>query len=65
MSSIINVFELSKHHLKKDGKFVFYKAKKTKDEIMEFKKKYPSKEFKIIPYTIPFKEVLDRNLVVL
>ena len=60
-----DVFELSKKHLKKGGKFLIYKSKTTDDEINDFKKKYKNSKFEIIPYHLPLKENYDRNLVVL
>lgn len=60
-----DVFELSKKHLKKDGKFLIYKSKTTDDEINDFKKKYKNSKFEIIPYHLPLKENYDRNLVIL
>ena len=60
-----DVFELSKKHLRKDGKFLIYKSKTTDDEINDFKKKYKNSKFEIIPYHLPLKENYDRNLVIL
>jgi len=61
----LDIFELSKKHLKKEGKFLIYKAKLINEEIEDFKKKYKKAEFKIIPYSLPLKQNYERNLVIL
>lgn len=61
----LDIYELSKKHLKKGGKFLIYKSKSADDEIKDFKKKYKNAEFKIIPYKLPLKENYERNLLVL
>ena len=61
----LDIYELSKKHLKKGGKFLIYKSKSSDDEIKEFKKKYKNAEFKIIPYKLPLKENYERNLLIL
>ena len=61
----MDIYELSKKHLKKDGKFLIYKAKTAKEEIKEFKKKYKDADFQIIPYNLPLKENFERNLVIM
>ena len=65
VGKMIDVFELSKKHLKKDGSFLIYKAKLVEEEIENFKKKYKNSNFEIIPYKIPLKENFERNLVLL
>ena len=65
VGKMIDVFELSKKHLKKDGNFLIYKAKLVEEEIENFKKKYKNSTFEIIPYKIPLKENFERNLVLL
>lgn len=65
VGKMIDVFELSKKHLKKDGRFLIYKAKLVSEEIENFKKKYKKSDFEIIPYKIPLKENFERNLIVL
>lgn len=57
------IYELSRAHLKKNGKFLIYKAN-YKDEIKEFKKSYKKAKFQIIPYKLPLKENYERNLVI-
>ena len=61
----LDIYELSKKHLKKGGKFLIYKSKSADDEIKDFKKKYKNAEFKIIPYKLPLKENYERNLLIL
>ncbi len=65
VGKIEDVFEYSKKHLSKKGKFLIYKSKTVDDEINNFKKKYENAKFKIIPYNLPLKENFERNLVVL
>lgn len=65
VGKMVDVFELSKKHLKKDGCFAIYKAKLYEDEIEEFKKKYKKAKFEIIPYKLPLDENFSRNLVIL
>ena len=62
---MIDVWELSKKHLIKQGDFLIYKSKLSKDEIELFKKKYQKANFEIIPYELPLKEQFERNLIVL
>lgn len=61
----LDIFELSKKHLNKNGRFLIYKSKLATSEIEEFKKKYKKADFKIIPYNLPLKENYERNLVIL
>lgn len=61
----LDIFELSKHHLNKEGKFLIYKSKTVNDEIKDFKKKYKKADFKIIPYKLPLLENFERNLAIL
>lgn len=61
----LDIFELSKKHLNKNGRFLIYKSKLANSEIEEFKKKYKKADFKIIPYNLPLKENYERNLVIL
>jgi len=65
VGKMLDIYELSKKHLKKKGKFLIYKAKTAQDEVEEFKKKYKNIEFEIIPYNLPLKENFERNLVVM
>ena len=65
VGKILDIYELSKKHLKKDGKFLIYKAKTVQQEIEEFKKKYKNADFQIIPYNLPLKENFERNLVIM
>ena len=54
--------------LKEDGYFVAYKSKKTSEEIDDAKtilKKYNAKVIDIINYTLPLKEIFERNLVII
>ncbi len=62
---MIDVWELSKKHLKQGGYFIIYKAKKAEEEIEEFKKKYKNFNFEIIKYNLPLKEIYERNLIIL
>lgn len=62
---IIDIYELSKKHIKKDTKFLIYKSKTIDEEIEEFKKKYPKTEFQIIKYELPLNEFFERNLVIM
>jgi len=64
VGKISDIYELSKKHLKKGGKFLIYKAKTVNDEIKEFQKKYNAK-FQIIPYELPLKENFERNLAIM
>jgi len=61
----LDVYNLSKKHLRKNGRFLIYKAKLLTEEIELFKKQYNKAEFKIIPYQLPLKENYERNLIVL
>ena len=65
VGKMIDIFDISKKHLNKNGSFLIYKAKTVDDEISEFKKKYKNANFKIIPYKLPLKENFKRNLIVL
>ena len=65
VGKMIDVWELSKKHLVKDGAFLIYKAKLLEEEIEAFKKKYKKACFEIIPYKLPLKESFERSLVVL
>ena len=65
VGKIIDVFELSKMHLNKEGRFLIYKSRTINDEINNFKKKYKSAKFQVIPYKLPLKENFERNLVIL
>lgn len=65
VGKITDVFELSKKHLIKDGVFLIYKSKTSKDEIQEFLNKYSPKKIDILPYQLPLKENFDRNLVII
>lgn len=54
--------------LKKDGVFVAYKSRKKDEEIESAKiilKKHKAKILDIIEYTLPLKEVYERNLIVI
>ena len=62
---ILEIYELSKKHIKNNGNFVFYKAKTTQEEIVEFQKKYKGFKFDIIPYNLPLKENFERKLVIM
>ncbi len=61
----LDVFELSKKHLNKKGRFLIYKAKNYSIELEDFKKKYKNANFEIIPYKLPLKENYERNLIIL
>lgn len=61
----LDIFELSKKHLKKDGKFLIYKSKLAQDDIKEFQKKYKKARFDIISYNLPLDENFERCLLVL
>ncbi len=65
VGKMIDVYELSKKHLNKNGDFLIYKSKLSNKEIKEFKKKYKKAEFNIIPYKLPLAENFNRNLLVL
>ena len=65
VGKMIDVYELSKKHLTKNGDFLIYKAKLLNEEISDFKKKYKKADFEIIPYTLPLEENFDRNLIIL
>lgn len=65
VGSTLNIYELSKKHLKKDGYFLIYKSKKIDDEIKEFKKKYKNADFETIGYSLPLDENYERNLLIL
>lgn len=64
VGKMIDVYELSKKHLKKDGNFLIYKSKLLNEEIENFKKKYKKTEFQIINYNLPLKENYERNLLI-
>ena len=65
VGKMIDVYELSKKHLAKNGDFLIYKAKLLDEEIDNFKKKYARADFEIIPYELPLKENFSRSLLVL
>ena len=65
VGKMIDVYELSKKHLSKNGNFLIYKAKSLDEEIDNFKKKYSRADFEIIPYELPLKENFSRNLLIL
>ena len=61
------VFEVSKKHLKSNGKYIFWKAdeKLIQEELAEFQSKFKKKiAQKIIPYNLPTEEKYSRNLVI-
>ena len=62
---MIDVYELSKKHLSKNGDFLIYKAKLLEEEIEDFKKKYKKADFNIIPYELPLVENFSRSLLIL
>ena len=64
VGKLVDIYELSKKHIKKDTKFLIYKAKSANEETKEFKKRY-KKDFLIIPYKLPLEENFERNLVVM
>ena len=65
VGKMIDVWELSKKHLKKEGYFVIYKAKLLEEEIKNFKTKYKKADFEIIKYNLPLDETFERNLIIL
>lgn len=65
VGKMIDVWELSKTHLTKQGNFLIYKAKLSDDEVKLFKKRYPKSNFEIIPYKLPLEEIYERNLIIL
>ena len=65
VGKMIDVWELSKKHLQKDGDFLIYKAKLSDEEIKNFQLKYKKAKFQIIPYTLPLSENYERNLIIL
>ena len=62
---MLDVYDLSKKHLKKDGDFLIYKSKLSNQDIEQFKKKYKKAKFEIIEYKLPLKENYERNLIIL
>lgn len=66
VGKMLDVYELSKKHLKNNkSNFLIYKSKLTEEEISLFKKKYKNADFEIIPYELPLEETFERNLVIL
>jgi len=65
VGKMIDVYELSKKHLLKNGDFLIYKAKLLEEEIVDFKKKYKKADFNIISYELPLKENFSRSLLIL
>jgi 16S rRNA (guanine527-N7)-methyltransferase len=65
VGKMIDVFELSKKHLSKNGNFLIYKAKLLDEEIADFKKKYKKADFEMIPYELPLTENFTRSLLIL
>lgn len=65
VGKMIDVFELSKKHLSKNGSFLIYKAKLLESETQDFKKKYPHASFDIISYELPLNENFSRSLLIL
>lgn len=64
VGKIIDIYELSKKHIKNTD-FVIYKSKTVQEEIKDFQKKYPKAKFKVINYELPLKENFERNLVIM
>lgn len=64
VGKMLDIYELSKSHLKKDGNFLIYKSKLTDEEIENFRHKYKNSKFEIIPYSLPLKENFERNLII-
>ena len=65
VGKILDIYELSKKHLAKEGIFLIYKSKTVEAEIKDFKKKYNGARFEIVPYQLPLEENYERSLVVL
>lgn len=65
VGKMIDVWELSKKHLAKNGDFLIYKSRLAKEDVADFKKKYKNTNFEIIPYKLPLNENFSRNLVIL
>ena len=65
VGKMIDVYELSKKHLVKNGDFLIYKAKLLDEEITDFKKKYKKANFDVIPYVLPLSENFSRSLLIL
>ena len=65
VGKMIDVYELSKKHLAKNGDFLIYKAKLLDEEIVDFKKKYKNANFEMIPYELPLDENFTRSLLIL
>ena len=65
VGKMLDVYDLSKKHLKKDGDFLIYKSKLSSQDIEQFKKKYKKAKFEIIEYKLPLKENYERNLIIL
>ncbi len=65
VGKMLDIYELSKKHIRKNTKFLIYKSKTVNEEIEEFKKKYPKSKFKVIKYDLPLSENFERNLVVM
>ena len=65
VGKMLDVYDLYKKHLKKDGDFLIYKSKLTNQDIEQFKKKYKKAKFEIIEYKLPLKENYERNLIIL
>lgn len=65
VGKILKVYEFSKTHIKKGGKFIIYKAINFEDELLDFKKKYPKKDIKIENYELPTEEKHKRCVIVI
>ncbi len=68
VSSLKNISLYALPKLKKGGYFVAYKSKKTEEEINEASpiiKNLGGKVIDIIPYKLPLKEELERNLIII
>ena len=65
VGKMIDVYELSKKHLAKNGDFLIYKAKLLDEEIADFKKKYKKANFEMISYELPLDENFTRSLLIL
>ena len=65
VGKMIDVYELSKKHLVKNGNFLIYKAKLLDEEIADFKKKYKKANFEMISYELPLDENFTRSLLIL
>lgn len=68
VGKILNVWRISKKHLKENGHFVIYKSKTLNEELetfLNFNKTMTKDDIEIIPYDLPLCEEFERYLAII